>query len=454
MINVIDALFSLKAGKSSDDSDISAEHFLNAPLNFLHRLVSLFNQMLKHSFVPCQFRYGHMVPIVKDQQGNFSDMGNYRGITISPIASKIFEYVMKDIFSEFMLTSPSQFGFKKGNSTVHALHCLKGTIDYYVQHGSRVFCAFLDASKAFDRVVHAGLFIKLIQRNVPMVFLDVIISWYDGLFCKVKWGDQFSDWFAVTAGVRQGGILSPTFYCIYVDDLVQILKASNIGCYYLDLFAAAIFYADDMAILAPSIRGISLILSLCGEYCSEWDINLNAKKSRVMYFGKRMNCTPDITLSGDCMNCTPDITLSGGKIDWTNEWVYLGVILKTGVSFNCSITEKVRKFYRSTNAIFRIEGRSNDTVMLQLIETHCIPILTYAIEVIHVANRDERRQLRVAYNSVYRKIFNYRWSESVTALQAFLNRPTWEQLVDSRKQSFHSRVSSHGDQNLAYVLFL
>ena len=50
-------------------------------------------------------------------------------------------------------------------------------------------------------------------------------------------------------------------------------------------------------------------------------------------------------------------------------------------------------------------------VMLQLVESHCVPLLTYALEFIHVSNRDERRQLRVAYNSLFRKIFNYRWSD-------------------------------------------
>ena len=78
--------------------------------------------------------------------------------------------------------------------------------------------------------------------------------------------------------------------------------------------------------------------------------------------------------------------------------------------------------------------------MLHLIQTHCIPILTYGIEVIHVANRDERRQMRVAYNSVFRKLFNYRWSESVTALQGFLGYPTWEELVEERRCSFLERV--------------
>ena len=164
-----------------------------------------------------------MIPLVKDQQGNVSDVNNYRGITLSPIVSKIFEHVLKFIFSVFLETSSNQFGFKKRSSTIHAIHCLKGTIDYYVNNGSRVFCGFLDASKAFDRIVHAGLFLKMIKRKVPFLFLIIIISWYIGLECRVRWEDHYSDWFAVTAGVRQGGVLSPNFYCIYVDDLIDML---------------------------------------------------------------------------------------------------------------------------------------------------------------------------------------------------------------------------------------
>ena len=89
--------------------------------------------------------------------------------------------------------------------------------------------------------------------------------------------------------------------------------------------------------------------------------------------------------------------------------------------------------------------------MLQLIESHCVPLLTYAIEVI-VANRDERRQLRVAYNSVFRKIFGYRWSQSVSALQSFLGRPTWEQLVENRQASFTARINRTGGDSLARAL--
>ena len=79
--------------------------------------------------------------------------------------------------------------------------------------------------------------------------------------------------------------------------------------------------------------------------------------------------------------------------------------------------------------------------MMQLLEAHCLPILTYAIDVIHVANRDERRRLRVAYNSIYRKTFNYRPWESVTALQHALHRPTWEELLNSRREKFRNCIA-------------
>ena len=188
-----------------------------------------------------------------------------------------------------------------------------------------------------------------------------------------------------------------------------------------------------------SIRALDLLLKICENYCSEWDICLNGKKSRNLYFGKRTEISHEISLNGT-------------KVEWTDQWPYLGVTLRSNKQFDCSVSERIKKFYRSANAILRIDGKSTDTVMLHLIESHCIPILSYGVEIIDVLNRDEKRQMRVAYNSVFRKIFGYRWSESVSALQAFLHRPTWEQLVEKRKQNFFNRIRHCNDYSLAFVL--
>ena len=425
--NTIDAILSMKQGKSPDDDGLQAEHFQNGPLILLIKLTSLFNFMLIHAFVPKQFRLGTIIPIIKDRNGNASDVSNYRGITISPMPSKVFEHALKTLFSQHLKTSPYQYGFKSKSSTTHALFSLKETINYYIDHGSRVYCSFLDASKAFDRLVHSGLFIKLIERNTPKRFLDILINWYNGLQCRVKWDGHVGNWFSISAGVRQGGVLSPDFYNIYVDKLICILRSSGIGCYMSEKFAAAIFYADDICILAPSLKGLQQLLDLCSSYCSDWDIGLNSKKSKNMYFGKKTE-----------IKFQP--TLDQAPVEWAAEWKYLGVILKSGPKFGCSVVEKVKSFYRSLNSILRVEGRSDDMVLLRLLEAHCVPILTYAVEMIHVANRDEKRSLRVAYNSVFRKLFGYRWFESVTNLQHSLGRPTWEELVNKRQSDFLLRA--------------
>ena len=95
----------MKKGKCCDDSGLNAEHYFNAPLKLLDRLVALFNCMLLHGYVPHQFQSGTIVPIIKDPHGDRGDMNNYRGITIAPIISKIFEHSLRILFQPFLTTN-------------------------------------------------------------------------------------------------------------------------------------------------------------------------------------------------------------------------------------------------------------------------------------------------------------------------------------------------------------
>ena len=122
------------------------------------------------------------------------------------------------------------------------------------------------------------------------------------------------------------------------------------------------------AILAPSVKGLCTLLDVCNEFCIEWDICLNARKSKLMYFGKR--CT-DLFIP----------SLNGTPLEWVDSCKYLGLYLVSSQFLKCSATERIKKFYKFANAIFRIEGRSDDLTMLSLVETHCVPILTYGIEI-------------------------------------------------------------------------
>ena len=105
------------------------------------------------------------------------------------------------------------------------------------------------------------------------------------------------------------------------------------------------------------------------------------------------------------------------------------------------VEETLRKFYRSINSILRVDGRSDDIVMLRLLEAHCVPILSYAIEVVNVIDRKQMSKMRAGYNSIFRKLFNYSNRESVTDLQHLLSRPTWEELIAKRKRNFEKNIA-------------
>ena len=100
--------------------------------------------------------------------------------------------------------------------------CFEGDIvDKYRSLYGGLFMCFLDASKAFDRVKHPVLFDKLVQRDVPGYIVRILCYWYAHQTMCVRWGSSISSSFRVSISVRQGGILSPHLFNVYVDDLSQ-----------------------------------------------------------------------------------------------------------------------------------------------------------------------------------------------------------------------------------------
>ena len=114
----------------------------------------LFNGLIQHGYVPTDFLKGTITPIVKNAQGDISDPSNYRGITLSCLPAKLFEFAIQMKTSHLLGTDHLQFGFKGKTSTNHALYALKSTISHFNENGSNVYVAFLDCTKAFDRISH------------------------------------------------------------------------------------------------------------------------------------------------------------------------------------------------------------------------------------------------------------------------------------------------------------
>ena len=113
-----------------------------------------------------------------------------------------------------------------------------------------------------------------------------------------------------------------------------------------------------MAIVAPSMRALQKLLNICSKYCLDWDIKLNTKKSKLMFFGKNDGHLAPVTLQG--------VTL-----EFVQLWSNLGINVCSGRSFSCSVTEKIRKYYKCVNAILRT-GNCSETILLRLIEAHAV----------------------------------------------------------------------------------
>ena len=163
--------------------------------------------------------------------GDLSNMNNYRGITISSTMSKIFEMCLMLLFGDFLLTHDLQVGFKKKVGCNHALYMLRSIVEHCDANETTVTICALDMSKAFDKVNHSALFVKLMDRQIPSIFLNLLIEWYSKCYARVKWNNCLSGMFKLDCGVRQGGVLSPVLFSIYIDDVIINLQYSRRGCY-------------------------------------------------------------------------------------------------------------------------------------------------------------------------------------------------------------------------------
>ena len=401
----------------------------------MHRL---FNGLLSHSYVPSEFLQGTITPTIKNVSGDCSDPNNYRGITLSPCLAQLFEYTLLSKFGSFLECDDLQFGFKSGQSTSHAIYVLKSCIEYYLEYHSNVFVTFLDCSKAFDKVSHYGIFLKLMSRNVPLCFLNIMIYWYLNLNCCCQWGGVKSEYFRILTGTKQGGVLSPRIFTVYMDDLIIRLRDKGIGCHMLNIFIACIMYADDLCLMAPSRGAMQSLLTICQEYCNEFCLTFNAKKSKSLLFGHFKN----VVVSPLLLNDQP--------IEYVHEWVYLGTTVVAGKSLTFSSANDLRSFYRSSNSVLSVVRKPNKLVQMKLLYSMCVPILSYAAEV-KVLKYNDMHSCNVALNDAIRRIFSFNRWESPRELRLQLNRPNLYDIFATRKAKFTKNCQNSSNVILALL---
>ena len=135
-------------------------------------------------------------------------------------------------------------------------------VNHYLNCGSNVYSCLLDASKAFDRVHYGTLFRLLLKQEIPKCIIRLILDSYTRQTSCALWNNVKSRYFTMANGMKQGGIISPIFFSLYIDPLLEYLRISGYGCHMKGVYIGALSYADDITILSPSIGGLNEMLKI------------------------------------------------------------------------------------------------------------------------------------------------------------------------------------------------
>ena len=286
---IMDARGILKPGKATGVDIVSNEMILEALVMYTEAFRNVMNILLKHGVGVIQWLTSLLVPIHK--KGATDDPDNYRGIALISCLAKLFYAVLNNRLLSYCLKhnilSPSQLGFLAGNRTSDAHIILHNLInDYCHKRGKKVYGCFVDFSKAFDSIPRDKMFHKLLDIGITGKFYDIIKYIYEGDQVCIKLDDMVTPAIKTIMGVRQGCVLSPLLFNIYMADFPGSLS-QNVGVQLTDdLRINCILWADDIILLSESEEGLNILLNDLNTYSEINQLKVNTDKTKCMIFNK------------------------------------------------------------------------------------------------------------------------------------------------------------------------
>lgn len=353
--DVFDAIHKMKMFKTDANFELYSNNLLYGSNVLCIHLSFLFNCMLKHGISPDSMNISTLIPIPKSAKKSAGDSSNYRAIALGSVIGKVLDNIIMSTNIDTLCSSELQFGFKPKHSTTQCTFVLQEIIDLYRRNDSSLYLVMLDASQAFDRVEYCKLFDVLIKRKVCSCSVRLLISMYTSQRLRVKWAHRLSDSFDCLNGVKQGGVLSPILFCIYMDELLTRLSRTGVGCHIGTRFCGALCYADDLTLLCPSRRSMSIMLKVCEQFSSEFGLKFNSTKSVLVTY----NVNTDVTFQ-----------LNNVPIDKADNAVHLGHHI--GKDFNQKNTSSgINNLIIRTNTMLTRFGYCSTSIKSSLFNTFC-----------------------------------------------------------------------------------
>ena len=375
---VSEAVSKLKKGKASGIDDVSAEMLKSGGKYIGTFLTKLFNVIFERGIYPQEWSKAIIIPIYK--KGDPENVDNYRGVSLLSIISKCYTTILNTRLYAWLeennLISESQAGFRKQYSTVDHIFTLYATIQKCVnRRKGKLYVAFVDFRKAFDSVKHDKLIECLKNEGIKGRFFAALKAMYDSLLSCVRSKNNVSEMFDCPTGVRQGCVLSPTLFSLFINQVAnQVEQEGKHGVKFLpgimELFI--LLFADDVALLSTTPVGLQNQLNVLQSCCSRMKLCVNIDKTKVMVFRK-----------GGFLGKRERWYFEGRCLEVVNSYCYLGFNFTTMISIKKGTEHLVVKGKKASIQLcklFRTFKEMSPNVFFKIFDVKIQPILLYSAE--------------------------------------------------------------------------
>jgi hypothetical protein len=213
---------------------------------------------------------------------------------------------------------------------------------------------------------------------------------------KVAWNGIFSSLFSVQNGVKQGAVISPILFCVYLDVLLLKLQATGVGCFIGNWFVGAIAYADDVVLLAPSANAMRKLLSVCDEFTNNYFVSFNASKTKCLAVHARRRYSGSVHI-------TPLFQIGGRNIEVVEQWSHLGHIISSDMLDDTDIMNRRAWFIGQVNNLLCNFGHLDVLVKNKLFMSYCESL--YGCELWDLDSK-HLPDFTVAWRKAVRRIWN------------------------------------------------